>query len=133
VFWEIIEELYGKGFISPEKGNFRFIEDTLAIHFKSLYFAYAEHYRKMNGRNGLDKMTLTNYLKNSPMFVEVKDNVRFETSVTSAWIFKYKELGINLKKLSVEDKAEPSAAPSTNEIEPGKDLIKDSNGKDLPF
>lgn len=134
VFWEIIETLYDEGVISVEKGDFRFIEETIAIRFNKFFASYSEKYRKMHGRNGLDKMTLTNYLKNSPMFVEVKDNVRFETSVTSAFIFKYRPLGINLQRIKLEDKIEPGAAePSVEKIEEGKDIIKDKNGKDLPF
>lgn len=134
VFWEIIETLYDEGVISVEKGDFRFIEDTIAIRFNKFFASYSEKYRKMHGRNGLDKMTLTNYLKNSPMFVEVKDTVRFETSVTSAFIFTYRPLGINLQRIKLEDKVEPSAAePSVEKIKEGKDIIKDKNGKDLPF
>jgi hypothetical protein len=59
----------------------------------------------MNGRNGLDKLTITNYLKNSAMFVEVRDGVRFDGAPTTAYIFKYKELGISLKKnLTADEK-----------------------------
>ena len=111
VFWEVVETLFDENIISADKGDIKFIEDTVAIRFNRIYGAYSEKYRKMHGRNGLDKLTLVNYLKNSPAFVEINHSVRFPVAgVTSAFIFKYKPLGINLSKdntVSVDTISEP--------------------------
>jgi len=97
VFWEVVETLFDEGLISAEKGDFKFIQDTVAIRFNRVYSAYSEKYRKMYGRNGMDKLTITNYLKNSPAFVEYSNSVRFKNvGITSAYIFNYKLVGINL-------------------------------------
>lgn len=116
VFWETIETLYDEGVISSDRGDFRFIGDSIAIRFNKFFASYSEKYRKMTGRNGLDKMTLTNYLKNSPMFVEVKDNVRFDNvGPTSAFIFKYKPLGINMERIKIKDESQPESSEKVNE------------------
>jgi ABC-type oligopeptide transport system ATPase subunit len=105
VFWEGLEILSDEKVLNDEI-DFKFInKDTLAVRFTRVFGAYSEKFRKMNGRNGLDKLTITNYLKNSPAFIEVKDGVRFDGAGTTAYIFKYKELGINLRKnLSAEER-----------------------------
>ena len=80
----------------------------------------------MHGRNGLDKLTLTNYLKNSAAFIEVKDSVRFETNVSSAFIFKYKELGINLDRTVSKENKEVQTTVSD-------ETLGASINDDLPF
>jgi hypothetical protein len=98
VFWETIETLFDEGVISVDKGDFKFIQDAIAIRFNRLFSAYSEKYRKVHGRNGLDKLTLTNYLKNSPAFIESSKCIRFEYGVSTALVFNYKGLDINLVK-----------------------------------
>jgi len=110
-FWNVVEALFFEGIVSAEKGHFTFIQDCIAVRFNLVYQAYSEKYRKLHGRNGLDKMTLDNYLQNDKAFVEVRKSVRFENSVTSGYIFKYKILGIDLQK-QVPTTAEPPAGGS---------------------
>ncbi|MEO8759744.1 MAG: DUF3854 domain-containing protein [Bacteroidia bacterium] len=97
IFWEVVETLFDEGIISADKGDFRFIKDTIAVRFNRVFAAYSEKYRKMHGRNGLDKLTLTNYLRNSTAFVEINSSVRFRNiGITSAFIFNYKMINIKL-------------------------------------
>ena len=115
VFWEILEVLSDEKIINDEI-DFKFItKDTVAIRFNRAFSAYSEKFRKNNGRNGLDKLTITNYLKNSASFIEVKDGVRFDGAPTTAYIFKYKELGINLKKNLTADEKLQYERDKTNE------------------
>lgn len=113
-FWNIIEILFSENKISAEAGHFKFIDDSIAIRFRLLYSAYAMHHRNMYGKAGLDQQTLLNYLKNTPQFVESKDNIRFSNTVSSAFIFHYKSLGINLVRLSQEKEM----ATAYKELEP---------------
>lgn len=103
VFWEVLEVLSDEGVLLDER-DFKFItKDTIAIRFNRVFSAYSEKFRKMNGRNGLDKLTITNYLKNSAAFIEVKDGIRFDGAPTTAYLFKYKEIGITFKKSLTAD------------------------------
>lgn len=136
VFWEVIETLFDEGVLSVDKGDFKFVNDSVAIRFSRFYNAYSEKYRKIHGRQGLDKLTITNYLKNSPAFVEINPSVRFEKSVSSAFIFKYKMLGINLSNLasaSEEERVVLQQGPAeiTNPVVNA--IMSSGEQSDLPF
>lgn len=136
VFWEIVETLYDEGLLSAEKGDFKFIKDVIAIRFTRFYNAYSEKFRKLHGRNGLDKLTLTNYLKNSATFVEVNDSVRFDKgtggSVTSGFLFKYAGLGINLSSTGQTTDNTETTNKVTETVSPiSSSSANDQN--DLPF
>ncbi len=131
VFWETVETLFDEGIIAAEKGHLKFLsEDAIAIRFNPVYAAYSEKYIKMFRRNGLDKLTLINYLKNSPAFVEVNKSIRFEIAgVTSGFVFKQKQLGINLNREPV--------APKEKEKQPDAPIVglgaAPGDNDDLPF
>jgi len=132
VFWETLEVLSDEGMLVVGR-DFKFINDSLAIRFNRAYAAYSEKYRKMHGRTGLDKLTLQNYLKNSPVFIEIKDGVRFDSSPTTAWLFKYKELGISLRIESYEGKkAEEKEEQTPALISATSPIITNNESKD-PF
>jgi hypothetical protein len=134
-FWETIEILFNEGLISVETDHFRFKEEMIAFRFNLIYAAYAEKHRKMHGRNGIDKMTLTNYLKASPAFKEVAKSFRFENSNSSAFVFEYKKLGITLQK-ELKDKdggAPPQAAPKQHIKNPPPVVTGGGDNDDLPF
>lgn len=103
-FWNLIETMYNEHIIDESLNHFIIKDNCLFLRFNLVYAAYAEKYRKMYGKNGLDKLTLENYLKHSPQFIEVKKAVRYENAVSSAMVFKYKELGIELQRLSIDKK-----------------------------
>lgn len=132
VFWEVLEVLSDEGILVDGR-DFSFINDTVAIRFNRAFSAYAEKYRKQHGRNGLDKLTLVNYLKNSSVFVEVKDGIRFDGAPTTAYIFKYKNLGVNLKRAAtLDDKLSNNATPAAQTTPPIVTANKDDD-EDLPF
>jgi hypothetical protein len=108
-FWNLLETMYNEHLVDESLGHFILKDNCLYLRFNLVYAAYAEKYRKMYGKNGLDKLTLENYLKHSPQFIEVKKSVRYENAVSSAMVFKYKDLGIELQRLAVdkENKQEP--------------------------
>lgn len=128
VFWDVVETLFDERVLSFENGDFKFFNDTLAVRFNRVFAAYSEKFRKMHGRNGLDKLTISNYLKNSAAFLGIKDSVRFETNVSSAYMFKYKELGINLQRLTKE--AEGAAQANTEGV---PDIVRGDQQQDLPY
>ncbi len=69
----------------------------------------------MFGRTGLDKLTLSNYLKNDPAFLEIKKSMQFEGINTSAYIFKYAPLNINLERTKEVKEEPPKSEHKINE------------------
>ena len=135
VFWEVLEVLSDEGVLLDER-DFKFItKDTIAIRFNRVFSAYSEKFRKMNGRNGLDKLTITNYLKNSAAYIEVKDGIRFDGAPTTAYLFKYKELGITFKKsLSADEKMQLEREKMQEQYEQQQQATtKEITNEKLPF
>ncbi len=132
VFWDILQNLFENGYISVEKGDFKFIEQCVALRISKIWPLYAIEFRKEHNRSGMDKATLINYLKNSPAFTEESKSVRFEHQVSNALLFRVKDLPISLVKLIKEPETDSAAqGPSTEKVEEGSDIIE---GPDkLPF
>lgn len=130
-FWDVIQSLYNEKEIGLSSGEFRMIKDAVAIKFTEIYSKYAEKFRKMYGRNGIEKTTLQNYLKNSAAFIETKDQVKFgDGQNTSAYLFHYKKLGINLERES--DLPQEAEIPqSTEKIPAGEPLIFNTDVDDF--
>ena len=103
-FWDIIEILYGRKELSESRGDFKFVDDLLAIRMNRFHHVYALEARKLGYEKILDKSTLENYLSNEPYYVDMSDSqgrkkqVRFNgTTPLPAVFFKYEDLGIDLK------------------------------------
>ena len=123
-FWDIIEILYGRKELSENHGDFKFVDDTLAIRVNRFHHLYALEARKLGYEKILDKSTLENYLSNEPYHVDMTDSrgrkkqVRFTgTTPLPAMFFKYDQLGIDLK-------GDPS---------PVEDDDMEKKGNDKPF
>jgi hypothetical protein len=103
-FWDIVESLYSRKELSENKGDFRFVDDLLAIRINRLHHVYALEARKLGYAKILDKSTLENYLTNEPYHVEMNDSkgrkkqIRFSGSTPMpALFFRYGDLNIDLK------------------------------------
>jgi len=114
-FWDIIEILYGRKELTEKNGDFKFIDDTLAIRVNRFHHLYSLEARKLGYEKILDKSTLENYLSNENYHIDMTDKkgrkkqIRFNgTTPLPALFFKYDALGIDLKgdpePLSDEDK-----------------------------
>lgn len=133
VFWEIVETLFDERIVSWEHGDFKFFGHEVAIRFNKVYAAYSMRFRQMHGRTGMDKLTLQNYLRNSPAFIAVRESVRFDTQVTSAWIFNYKALGINLERIMQPTEQPPQSTVTIPENK--QDIVTGNSAdqKELPY
>ena len=79
-----------------------------------------EKWRQQTGKNGIDLVSIMHYLKNHKSYVGSTTHTRFDTSNTSAFVFKYGPgmLDINLDRTmknsySSEKKSESGEAPVT--------------------
>jgi len=103
-FWDIVEILYSRKEISETHGDFKFVDDLIAIRLNRFHLLYALEARKLGYEKILDKSSLENYLSNEPYHVEMLDgqgrkkHIRFHgTSPLPALFFKYEGIGIDLK------------------------------------
>ena len=128
-FWDIIEILYGRKELSEKNGDFKFIDDTLAVRVNRFHHLYSLEARKLGYEKILDKSTLENYLSNENYHIDMTDKkgrkkqVRFNgTTPLPALFFKYEDLGIDLKgdpnPLSDEDKLRESDMSTKGDDKP---------------
>ncbi len=123
-FWDIIENLYSRHEIAEGKGDFRFVDDLLAIRLNRFHHVYSLEARRLGYEKILDKSTLQNYLTNEPYYRELigtngkPKQVRFMgTNGLPAMFFVYDDLKIDLKSdTSVADM-------------PGKDYLVEEGTK----
>lgn len=101
-------------------GPFPKPENLLFIRFSRVHPLYMEKWRQQTGRNGIDLVSIMHYLKNHKSYVGSTTHTRFDTSNTSAFVFKYGPgwLDINLERTiknpySAENKSETKEAPVT--------------------
>ena len=103
-FWDIVEILFGRKELTENHGDFKFVDDLLAVRLNRFHHMYALEARKLGYEKILDKSSLENYLSNETYYVDMSDSsgrkkqVRFYgTSPLPALFFKYEDLGIDLK------------------------------------
>lgn len=94
-FWDTVEYLYAKSDIK-EGEDFMIKDGLLAIRLTKIYPLYMEAFSKQFGVRGMDKTSLTQYLKASPSFHDFKDSMRIGGQVTSAYLFNLTTLKVNI-------------------------------------
>lgn len=72
------------------------IESLLFMRMSRIHPTYLELHRKQLGKNGMDISTCIHYLTVNPAFVGKTKSTRFGNVNTSALVFKYNNLGIDL-------------------------------------
>jgi len=81
-------------------------ENLLFLRLTRIHPQYLELHRKQFGKNGMDIASCMHYLSVNPAYVGRSKSTRFGTVTTSALVFNYKKLNINLtefKDIQVED------------------------------
>lgn len=134
-WWDIVENLSSIGVIrhgkqykiehSTDEGC-----DVLYIRFGLVHAQYMKDYRQQRSKTGLEKSSLSSYLKNAPEWLRALKNTRFDgNSGSSAYAFNYdiiQETYDITMRLS-HDQVEPEVQEVSN-LFPGKD-----DNDDLPF
>jgi hypothetical protein len=110
-FWDIVENLYSRREISEQRGDFRFVDDMVAIRLNRFHHLYSIEARRLGYEKILDKSTLQNYLTNEPYHREMigtngkPKQVRFAgTNGLPALFFMYEDLHIDMKSDPSADK-----------------------------
>jgi hypothetical protein len=143
-FWDIIEMLHARREITAEKGDFRFVDDLVAIRLARFHLPYAMEAQKLRYEKILDKSTLQNYLTHESSFVDIKDDhgnpkkIRFNGSTPStAMFFRYKELNIDLKYnhngTSEFDESEDDILGTKQPEPPAEEVIPDAEQQEFEF
>jgi hypothetical protein len=107
-------------------GPFDKPQNLLFIRFSRVHPLYMEKWRQQTGKNGIDLISILHYLKNNKSYVGNASGVRFDTSNTSAYVFKYGpgELDVNLER-TVRDsfsKANSAIEQELTPVKPPEDL-----------
>jgi DNA primase len=97
----------------------------LYIRFTKIHPLYMEAHRRQYGKNGVDMMSIEHYFKNHRAFIGWIRGTRFDTTTSSAFVFRYDQLGVNLIRTVKEDE-------KTDGIEL-KDHTISKKEDDLPF
>jgi DNA primase len=84
-----------------KKESIYFEEDRelLFIRLTKIHPLYMELHRKQYGTNGVDMTSLSHYMNTSDSFAGLINSTRFGEFInTSAYVFDYEKLGVNLKR-----------------------------------
>lgn len=82
--------------------SFKHPKKLLFIRFTKIHPLYLEAHRKQHGTTGVDITSLKHYLSNSKAYFGRISSERFTSSNTSAFVFDYEVLGVNMGE-NVED------------------------------
>ncbi len=67
------------------------------FRFSKIHPLYMEAHRKQYGKNGVDLVSLIHYIKHHKAFIGISHSTRFDTAVTSAYVFDYNMLNVTLE------------------------------------
>ncbi|MCT4562675.1 MAG: DNA primase [Crocinitomicaceae bacterium] len=139
-YWKMMEYLYEQQYIQENKDfkietkhtvrirvsrdeikDITFDKPTklLFIRFAKIHPLYLENHRKQHGENGQGETIIKNYMKSQKYFVGNAPAVDFEGKQTSAYVFDYDAIGINLEPFNyrkVEDEKPQHATPATDDL-----------------
>jgi hypothetical protein len=126
--------------------NFKWspFKKLLYLKWDGIYQLYAEQAVKVRQAEILPENSLKYYMEHCTAFVGKKRSVRFDNRVTSAMVFDYDKLGINLELFPADHTCEKCGTTFTgrgNLCKPCKSAAElpvvstpfTPEGKDLPF
>lgn len=97
------------------------------FRFSKIHPLYMEAHRKQYGKNGVDLVSLTHYIQHHQAFLGTIDSTRFDNTNTSAFVFEYEGLRVNLVRSTGSDPV--TGEPTGNNVD-----FQPTNPKDdLPF
>lgn len=78
---------------------FNTTRELLFIRFGKIHPLYMEAHRRQYGKNGIELVSLTHYLKHHRAFIGRVKSTRFTTTNTSAFVFDHKQLNKALTRI----------------------------------
>lgn len=79
----------------------------LYIRFTKIHPLYLAAHRQQYGKNGVDMVSILHYFKHHRAYIGQIDSTRFTTTNTSAYVFNYEELRVNLIRENTQEMAAP--------------------------
>ncbi len=114
---------------STEIKNFKQPKKLLFVRFSRIHPLYMEAHRKQHGENGVAETSIKSYMSSNKAFVGLCPATQFEGAKTSAYVFDYEMLGINLE-------IHPASKHKSKPKETGpfaKEPISEKKDEKLPF
>jgi adenylate kinase family enzyme len=110
MFWDLIEYLVSAGLLEEgvdykieEKSGWKSViykepKNLLYLSFAKAFPLYREYHKRQLSKDGLTKSSLSHYLKTHPSFIDYLTSTRLGKKNTSAFVFDYDALGLNIKE-----------------------------------
>lgn len=95
-----------------EKKEFKHTTKCLFIRFTKIHPLYMEAHRKQFGENGVADTSIKQYMKNHKSFIGFTPATAFDNTKTSAFVFDYNHLGLELEHGQYKDPKEGVPHPS---------------------
>ena len=136
-FWKMLEYLHATGQITADldfkiqdinglsirinrnknqQVDFKQQTKCLFIRFTKIHPLYMVEHRKQTGENGIGDGSLKQYMKTNKAFIGFTAATTFDNGKTSAFVFDYDKLGIELEMM--KKVVGPTAVPPKRENEP---------------
>ena len=96
----------------------------LFIRFTKVHPLYMEMHRKQHGHNGMAMSSLKTYIHGHKAFIGLTKATQFEDGVSSAYVFNFSGLGVNIERMS--------SGEYQSIVETNNNIIKEKQ-EDLPF
>ncbi|BDS12763.1 CHC2 zinc finger domain-containing protein [Aureispira anguillae] len=134
VFWSLVEYLavsqylkHGEDYLIKQGSKEHPSKLLLYISFSKAYPLYREKHHSQYGKQGLNRTSLLHYLRSHHTFIAAKKAVRFGKKNTSAFVFDYEKLGLNLmeepepaKTISLSEQEWAAASQQVNQFKKQK-------------
>lgn len=114
-FWDIVLSLLNKGLVKNGR-EIKVDGKEVRIRFKEIHLLYLEEHNRVYRTRGLAANTLLQKLQDSAAYVQPKSSERFGDTITSAYVFNYDAIGVDL--LAIIDYQHRAEAKSTAEEPP---------------
>lgn len=100
-FWQVVEQLFSSMEIQEDR-EFMLKNGKIYLRLQDIYQQYVEAMHRRREVNVLDKSTLENYLASDPKSFMGKEKKSFGGKYTWCMVFKYREIGVDLIRMSGE-------------------------------
>ncbi len=86
------------------------------FRFSKTHPLYMEAHRKQYGKTGVDLVSMMHYIKHHKAFIGYVDSTRFDSMITSAYVFDYNLLNISLER---HDETQDDTIPEADSTQEG--------------
>ncbi len=91
-------------------------EKILYLRLEKIHPLYMKEHRAQHGEKGLELSSIKDYIKHHKAFVGIAKSHRFDNANTSAFVFRYSDVGVNLERDSSANNSQNNSLNNSEEI-----------------